>query len=198
VGVATDVEQIAVVDSNGEPMLARRGGGEVVQVRRAEAVLRSELDLVEPHRGRPVGALEKERDALAPPGRGDVDVPLIPGVALEPMGAREVTELEPRGRETHAGFVGGAGERDLGREPRAEPGAELAAHLGGVETEAPGAGEIGDDPPVEIGLRVARQGTGDGWPERHGAERDRGAPRGPQKVAPVHRHAMRASSTVLT
>ena len=137
-------------------------------------------------------ALQEQRDALAAPRVGDVDVPLIPCVPLETMSARQMTELEPGGLLTGARLVRGAWKRDLGREPRPEPSAELAAHLGGIESEAPRTGEIAR------GLRRRRidfagtgQRGGKAGPERRRAECESGSTGGSQEVASVHRDPLR-------
>ena len=80
---------------------------------------------------------------FATPTGGDLDVPLIPGVSLEPKGAREMTELEPGGALSESCFVRRAGERNLGGEASLEPSRELPTHLRGIEPEPPRSGEIG-------------------------------------------------------
>ncbi len=81
VGVFADIDVLdPVVHTDDHPVRARLGeSGQVVFVRRAQAVGRAGFLAVDPEAGFPVAALQAQDDAAAPPGLGDREFPLVPG-----------------------------------------------------------------------------------------------------------------------
>jgi hypothetical protein len=82
VGVGSDGDEFAIVDPQRQLMASRCDGGpEVIGVRRAEGVLRTDLLIVQPQRCAPMRAFELDHEPAAEPGLGNVDVALVPGDA---------------------------------------------------------------------------------------------------------------------
>ena len=68
----------AVVDANGQPVLARREDTQVAIVRRHQRAVGTHLLVVDVDRRHPARALQRQAHPFVAPCRGDVDVALIP------------------------------------------------------------------------------------------------------------------------